>query len=126
MAPCENYCSRADFTDLLNSVTKHKDLRFSKSALIPYGFGDGGGGPTSHQLEKFRRLRGLANRNPGVIPKHTIGPSVDDFFDGIRNETNNGESLDSFYGELVRYWSSFAYIRHVQLSLTVPLVSRIS
>jgi alpha-mannosidase len=101
MAPCETYCSRANIEDLQKSVTNHKDLRYTKAALVPFGFGDGGGGPTAEQLEKLRRLRGIANKNPGAIPKHTVGPSVDDFFNHIRAETDNGKNLDSFFGELV-------------------------
>lgn len=84
-------------------MTKHKDLRATKSALVPYGFGDGGGGPTSHQLEKLRRIRGLANMNPGTVPKHEIGPDVDAFFERVKAETDNGRDLDSFSGELVSH-----------------------
>ena len=102
MAPCENYCSRAELVDVLKSERKHKDLAISRAALLPFGYGDGGGGPTAEQLEKLRRLRGLANQNPGILPKHAVGETVDDFFDKIRGQTDNAKALLSFCGELVR------------------------
>ena len=41
--------------DLRNSETKHQDLERTREAMLLFGWGDGGGGPTRHMLEVLRR-----------------------------------------------------------------------
>ena len=59
--------------------------------LYPYGYGDGGGGPTGHMIERFRRMADLAG-----LPRVEIG-SVGGFLDRLRAEA---DELPVWSGEL--------------------------
>lgn len=61
-----------------------------------FGKGDGGGGPTWKQLERLRRLRGLADKT-GQIPSVHLGKTVDDFFDRLQAKAGD---LPTWTGEL--------------------------
>lgn len=64
---------------------------------MQFGKGDGGGGPTWQHLERLRRLRGMADTNPGVLARTHVGASADDFFDRLEPKAS---SLVTWYGEL--------------------------
>ncbi|OAQ30725.1 glycoside hydrolase family 38 protein [Linnemannia elongata AG-77] len=57
MAPCETYTAQADVGDLVRSIRNNRDLAFSNQSLLPYGNGDGGGGPQRAMLERLRRMK---------------------------------------------------------------------
>ena len=99
MAPCETYTAEAHFGDVARSVSQHKSLDQDSTSLLPFGKGDGGGGPTWEHLEKLRRCRGLANK-VGNLPKVKVGGSVEDFFAGVEKKVRNGTELVTWYGEL--------------------------
>ncbi|KAK4565274.1 Glycoside hydrolase, 38 vacuolar alpha mannosidase [Recurvomyces mirabilis] len=100
MAPCETYTAEAHFGDVKRSVSQHKSLDQDVTSLLPFGKGDGGGGPTFGMLEKLRRCRGLSNK-VGLLPKVKIANSVDEFFDRIERKVADGETeLVTWYGEL--------------------------
>lgn len=100
MAPCETYTAEAHFGDVKRSVTQHKSLDQDRTSLLPFGKGDGGGGPTFGHLEKLRRCRGIAN-TVGLLPKVKMGISVEDFFDQLESKVTSGETeLVTWYGEL--------------------------
>lgn len=40
----------------LDSIKNNRDLAFSNQSLVPYGNGDGGGGPQRAMLERIRRM----------------------------------------------------------------------
>lgn len=57
--PVETY--NADFSprELVFSATNFRDKGRSNVSLMPFGWGDGGGGPTVQMMERFRRSRDL-------------------------------------------------------------------
>jgi len=66
--PADTYNGTFSVSEIVKSRDNHKDRERSDSSLYPFGFGDGGGGPTSHMLERARRLAGL-----GGLPEVAIG-----------------------------------------------------
>ncbi|KAK0898065.1 Glycoside hydrolase, 38 vacuolar alpha mannosidase [Friedmanniomyces endolithicus] len=100
MAPCETYTAEAHFGDVSRSVSQHKSMDQDATSLLPFGKGDGGGGPTFGMLEKLRRCRGVSN-TVGLLPKVRIAESVEEFFDGLETRCAEGEvELVTWYGEL--------------------------
>ena len=99
MAPSETYNAGCNVGDMIRSVTQHKSLEADKSSLLIFGNGDGGGGPVAPMLEKLRRCRGVSN-TIGSLPPVKMGDSVDDFFEQLRKNTQNGAKLATWYGEL--------------------------
>lgn len=99
MAPCETYTADANFGDVKRSVSQHKSMDQDETSLLPYGKGDGGGGPTWQHLEKLRRCRGMAD-TVGLLPRVNVGDSVEDFFDRIEDKISKGLDLVTWYGEL--------------------------
>jgi alpha-mannosidase len=71
-------------------------------ALLLFGNGDGGGGPTPPMLEKLRRIRTVGKRDDigGMLPLVKMGGNFEEFFDAVREETKNGEKLPNWRGEL--------------------------
>ncbi|EJT75640.1 hypothetical protein GGTG_05573 [Gaeumannomyces tritici R3-111a-1] len=96
MSPANTYCAHANLAEVKRSVSKHKTLDHDDTSLLVFGKGDGGGGPTWKQLERLRRLRGLADRT-GQIPHVHLGKTVDDFFDRLQAKAGN---LPTWTGEL--------------------------
>lgn len=54
MTPVDTYNAQADVDELIKGATMHKNLEVADGALLLFGNGDGGGGPTSLMLEKVR------------------------------------------------------------------------
>lgn len=107
MAPAETYTAEANFGDVHRSITQHKSMDQDPSSLLPYGKGDGGGGPTFGMLEKLRRCRGMSDQIGERLPRVELGGSVDDFFDRLEKKSAkaaaNGDPKQDFvtwYGEL--------------------------
>ncbi|KAK5172242.1 Glycoside hydrolase, 38 vacuolar alpha mannosidase [Saxophila tyrrhenica] len=101
MAPAETYTAMANFGDVTRSVTQHKSMDQDATSLLPFGFGDGGGGPTSEQLEKLRRCRGMSDQIGERMPRVQMGGTVEDFFDRLEKKAATGETeFVTWYGEL--------------------------
>ncbi|OUM53298.1 hypothetical protein BVG19_g2567 [[Candida] boidinii] len=100
MPPANTYTADANFGDVKRSITQHHNLYNDQVGLLLYGKGDGGGGPTPEMMEKLRRIRGLTNTNGGEMPPLKIGNTVSDFYNGIRERTNNAKNLPTWRGEL--------------------------
>ncbi|MFD3564768.1 alpha-mannosidase [Streptomyces sp. NPDC058686] len=76
----------------------HAESNFSEKgvatrSLVPFGYGDGGGGPSRSMLEKARRLRDLEG-SPKVVVE-----SPDTFFAAARDEREDSQ-LPVWRGEL--------------------------
>ncbi|CAI5759342.1 unnamed protein product [Candida verbasci] len=99
MPPANTYTALAHFGDVVRSSTQNKNMRNVPTSLLLYGFGDGGGGPTPEMIEKLRRCRGLANTN-GLIPTVELGVTIDDFYDHILENSNQGSELPTWTGEI--------------------------
>ncbi|SCU90724.1 LAMI_0E03356g1_1 [Lachancea mirantina] len=100
MPPGNTYTASSHFGDVLRSARQNKNLEKYKSGLMLYGIGDGGGGPTAEMLEKMRRIRSMSNRNGNVVPKLQVGTTIDEFYNDILQNTNDGEDLATWVGEL--------------------------
>ncbi|KAI8389146.1 probable Alpha-mannosidase [Nakaseomyces glabratus] len=100
MPPGNTYTADSHFGDVLRSSKQNKTTEFYGAGLMLYGKGDGGGGPTREMLEKMRRIRSISNRNGNVVPKLDVGKSVDEFYDNILKNTDNGSILPTWNGEL--------------------------
>ncbi|WOO79962.1 Alpha-mannosidase [Vanrija pseudolonga] len=103
MTPVESYNSQADVEEIRRAITRHKNLDATKHALLIFGNGDGGGGPTAPMLEKVRRTRAVVNNRPdaaGILPLIKNGGSFEEFYDAVRAETKNGSTLPIWHGEL--------------------------
>ncbi len=99
MPPCDTYTASAHFGDVSRSLHNHKNLAEDQTGLMVFGHGDGGGGPTPEMLEKLRRLRGISN-TVGLLPTVELKTNVDEFYNNILKNSNNGEKLVSWIGEL--------------------------
>ncbi|CZT10454.1 probable alpha-mannosidase [Rhynchosporium graminicola] len=99
MPPAKTYCAEGNYENITKSIcciSNHKSLDQDNIALLAFGKGDGGGGPTWKHMERLRRLRGLAD-TVGVIPRVHSGATVDQFFYSLESKAS---SLVTWYGEL--------------------------
>ena len=57
--PVDTYNASVSAQELARAVRNFSDKGLATRSLMPFGFGDGGGGPTREMLEKARRVRDL-------------------------------------------------------------------
>lgn len=91
MAPCETYTAQADVGDMVRSIKNNRDLAFSNQSLLPYGNGDGGGGPQRAMLERLRRMKDIDG-----LPRCDMG-SAEAFFESVEEKA---KGLQEWKGEL--------------------------
>ncbi|KAF9572872.1 Glycoside hydrolase, 38 vacuolar alpha mannosidase [Mortierella alpina] len=91
MAPCETYTAQADVSDMVRSIKNNRDLAFSNQSLLPYGNGDGGGGPQRAMIERLRRMKDIDG-----LPRCEMG-GAEAFFKSVEKEA---EGLQEWKGEL--------------------------
>jgi len=75
--PADTYNAEAEIAEMRRNARDYRDHAFSRSSLLVFGYGDGGGGPTPAMLETLRRTRDLQG-----VPRTTI-TTPDDFFDAL-------------------------------------------
>ncbi len=51
-----DYCSSTDAGTMIRRWTNRKQIKDIRGFLVPYGYGDGGGGPSREFIENIRRL----------------------------------------------------------------------
>lgn len=90
--PGDTYIADCSPKQLIESVQKHRDHARSDESLMPYGHGDGGGGPSEWHLERLRRAR----QAPGV-PMVERRRSAATFF---REAREASQDLSVWSGEL--------------------------
>jgi alpha-mannosidase len=78
--PADNYNSDADVPELLKAEREYLDHEQSRTSLLVFGHGDGGGGPTRDMLETLRRARDLQG-----LPR-TRQVTSEEFFDALESE----------------------------------------
>jgi alpha-mannosidase len=78
--PADTYNGDMSGRELAHAVSNYQDKGGGTRSLLPFGFGDGGGGPTREMLERARRLRDLEG-SPKVVIE-----TPDEFFDAARAE----------------------------------------
>lgn len=71
--PCNTYNGNSEPKEMILSVANHKDQARSDMSLYPFGFGDGGGGPTERHLEFLKRGRMAPNYPEVAFGKTSLG-----------------------------------------------------
>ncbi len=89
--PADTYNGSVSVPELLTDARNFKDGDRSGRTLYPYGYGDGGGGPTAQMLESARRLADVEG-----LPRLEIGP-LHAFLDRVAAE---GGQPPTWVGEL--------------------------
>ena len=92
--PVDTYNAEITPGEVAHSMRRFRDHGWSEASLMPFGYGDGGGGPTREMLERRRRLEAI---DPAV--EVTIG-SPADFFREVEREIANGAPVPVWRGEL--------------------------
>ncbi|HTK16635.1 MAG TPA: alpha-mannosidase [Acidimicrobiia bacterium] len=89
--PADTYNGDMSVGELAKADRQHQEARHSNRSLYPFGYGDGGGGPTRAMLESARRLADLDG-----APRVEID-TVASFWDKVRAESSD---LPVWVGEL--------------------------
>ncbi|MFE4872206.1 alpha-mannosidase [Streptomyces sp. NPDC056682] len=92
--PVDTYNSQLHGAELAHAERNFSEKGLATRSLVPFGWGDGGGGPTREMLEKARRLRDLEGSPRVTVEK----PSV--FFAAAEAE----------YGSQAPVWSGELYL----------------
>jgi alpha-mannosidase len=103
MTPVDSYNASCSIEELQRAINNHKNIDVTKHALLLFGHGDGGGGPTAPMIERLRRTRAMCeNREDATahIPQIKNAGSFEEFYDAVRDETENGALLPTWRGEL--------------------------
>ena len=83
--------------------------------LFPFGFGDGGGGPTRDMLEVAKRINNLEG-----LPKCELESPMK-FFDSLKYR----EIKESFYGELYLSWHRGCYTSQATLKKIIRYLDQL-
>ncbi len=89
--PADTYNAEVTVEELRRSSAAYKDHGRSHHAMLVFGHGDGGGGPTRAMLERLRRVGDLAG-----LPR-TVVRSPAAFFDDLEQDASD---LRTIVGEL--------------------------
>jgi alpha-mannosidase len=89
--PADTYNGDFSVAELARSEDNFKDRDRSDRSLYPFGYGDGGGGPTARMLEQSRRVGDLEG-----LPRVEVG-SVSDFLSRLAEDSGG---LATWAGEL--------------------------
>ncbi|WP_040494984.1 alpha-mannosidase [Ilumatobacter nonamiensis] len=92
--PVDTYNAEITPEEIDHSLTSFKEHSWSDVSLMPFGHGDGGGGPTREMLERAHRL---ADVNPDATLE--IG-GPDDYFAAVEREATHGAPVPVWRGEL--------------------------
>ncbi|PWZ01460.1 putative AMS1-alpha-mannosidase [Testicularia cyperi] len=112
MTPVNNYDSKCSVEEIVRGIKNNQDLSVQPSALMCFGFGDGGGGPTEVMLERLRRARAANNNGFKDMPRVHVGRSAKDFFEHVRTTTDNGRRLPTWSGEIYLEFHRGVYTSH--------------
>ncbi|MFF7650973.1 alpha-mannosidase [Streptomyces sp. NPDC007983] len=85
--PAETYAAEVTARELRHAVTTFKDKAIASHSLLPYGYGDGGGGPTPEMAERLRRFADLEGA-PRVVSRTPA-----EFFEDAEAELREAESV---------------------------------
>ena len=78
--PADTYVSEANVKDLVQGTKMFKTKDKSNRSMMLFGYGDGGGGPDPHHLERLARLHDVSG-----LPKVTVG-HPENFFKTVEAE----------------------------------------
>ncbi len=92
--PVDTYNAEITPAELAYAAANFKDHGWSGQSLVPFGHGDGGGGPTREMLERARRLA-------ASDPRYTLEIGTpDDFFEAVEADLSAGARIPVWRGEL--------------------------
>jgi alpha-mannosidase len=91
--PAATYNGNVSVAELLNDQRRFLEADRSVHTLYPYGYGDGGGGPSAHQLEAARRLADVEG-----LPRLRIGTAAG-FLEAVGAASDHA-GLATWVGEL--------------------------
>lgn len=92
--PVDTYNAEVTGGEMVFSERNFSDHGWSRNALMPFGYGNGGGGPTREMLERARRMADLDG-----VPTLAIG-TTNDFFTAVEAEAAAGAPVPQWRGEL--------------------------
>ena len=92
--PVDTYNAEITPAELAYSVGRFAEHEWSSWSLMPFGYGDGGGGPTREMLERLRRVADLDG-----MPRVEQG-APEEFFDRVDAEIAGGAPVPVWRGEL--------------------------
>ena len=92
--PVDTYNAEITPAELAHSVRRFAEHEWSGWSLMPFGYGDGGGGPTREMLERLRRVADLDG-----MPRVEQGTPAE-FFDHVDAEIAAGAPVPVWRGEL--------------------------
>ncbi|MGH9272486.1 MAG: alpha-mannosidase [Ilumatobacteraceae bacterium] len=92
--PVDTYNAEIVPAELGAAVEGFAEHAWSGWSLAPFGYGDGGGGPTREMLERQRRLADLDG-----MPRVELG-TAGEFFDRVDTEVRGGAPVPVWRGEL--------------------------
>jgi alpha-mannosidase len=110
--PAETYNGLFTVDELRRSERTFRDHGISDRSLYPFGWGDGGGGPSRPMLERARRLRDTEG-----VPRVEIEPAAA-FFAGVEAEVGTGargDRLPRWTGELYLERHRGTYTTHADV-----------
>jgi alpha-mannosidase len=92
--PVDTYNAEITPSEIAHSIANFKEHTWSDVSLMPFGYGDGGGGPTREMLERAHRLA-------AIDPDSTLEiGSPADFFEAVEREATAGAPIPVWRGEL--------------------------
>lgn len=89
------YCPDIEDGEILTGYRDYRQKDINDNILVPFGYADGGGGPTPEQIETVIRLK---NGLPGV-PRCEYG-KVKDYFVSLEDRVKENKRLPVWSGEL--------------------------
>jgi alpha-mannosidase len=92
--PVDTYNAEVTGQEMAFSEQNFREHGWSDWALMPYGYGNGGGGPTREMVERARRMTDLDG-----TPRLSLGTS-DEFFTHLEAEVAAGAPVPTWRGEL--------------------------
>ncbi len=92
--PVDTYNAEITPGELAHAVENFAEHAWSDWSLVPFGHGDGGGGPTPLMMERLRRLADLDG-----MPRLQTG-SAAEFFSHVEAEAAGGAPVPVWRGEL--------------------------
>ncbi len=92
--PVDTYNAEITPEEFGFSIANFKDHAWSADSLMPFGHGDGGGGPTREMLERARRLAHIDSRATLEVG------APDAMFDRIERDAERGAPAPVWRGEL--------------------------
>jgi alpha-mannosidase len=106
--PSDTYNGEVTPAELIRTSRSFKDHGHATMSLLPFGFGDGGGGPTREHIERARRSADVEG-----LPKVRVGGVVD-FFEAA---VDDAVDLPIWVGELYLEYHRGTYTTQARTKL---------